>query len=139
MPNNSEMKHGIKNTQTMITAMGANKTEKSFLRGSMAVTGASQSLFAYDQSSSVKPESTAHTKKTAARDEGIMLADLRSLKPFHCNPPHEPHPSFTEIRKSVREKLNMNEYFCWLETHKGRLARGLGPESDDTESSDDEE
>jgi len=42
----------------------------------MSVTGVSESLSAYDESN-VKPESTAHTKKSSARDEGIMLTDLR--------------------------------------------------------------
>ena len=43
--------------------MGANKTEKAVLRSSMAVTGVSESLHAYDESPNVKPPSTAHTKK----------------------------------------------------------------------------
>ena len=111
MPNDLEMEHAIKDTKTMITAMGANKTEKSVLRGSMSVTGVSESLSAYDESSNVKSESIAHTKKSSARDEGIMLTDLRLLKPFNCNPLHEPHPSFTEIRKSIREKLSINDLF----------------------------
>ena len=85
MPNDLEMEHAIQDTKTMITAMGANKTEKSVLRGSMPVTGVSESLSAYDESSNVKPESTTHTKKSSARDEGIMLTDLRLLKPFNCN------------------------------------------------------
>ena len=33
--------------------MGANKTEKAVLRSSMAVTGVSESLHAYDESSNV--------------------------------------------------------------------------------------
>lgn len=139
MPNDLEMEHNIKDTKTMITAMGANKTEKSVLRGSMSVTGVSESLSAFDESSNVKPESTAHTKKSSVRDEGIMLTDLRSLKPFNCNPPHEPHPSFTEMCKSIREKLNLIDFFHWLEKHKRRLARGLGPENEESESSDNED
>ena len=117
MPNDLEMEHAIKDTKTMITAMGANKTEKSVLHGSMSVTGVSESLSAYDESS----ESIAHTKKSSARDEGIMLTDLKLLKPFNCNPLHEPHPSFTEIRKSIREKLNINDLFQWLTKHKRRF------------------
>ena len=133
-PNDLEMEHAIKDTKTMITAMGANKTEKSVLRGSMSVTGVSESLSAYDESSNVKPESTAHTKKSSARDEGIMLTDLRLLKPFNCNPP----PSFTEIGKSIREKLGINDLFQWLMKHKRRLAQGLGPENEESESSDED-
>ena len=82
----------LRTQKTMITAMGANKTEKSVFRGSMSVTGVSESLSAYDESSNVKPESTAHTKKCSARDEGIMLTDIRLVKPFNCNPPPPPSP-----------------------------------------------
>ena len=72
MPNDLEMEHAIKDTKTTITAMGANKTEKSVLHGSMSMTRVSESLSAYDESSNVQPESTAHTKKSSARDRGIM-------------------------------------------------------------------
>ena len=51
MPNDLEMEHNIKDPKTMITAMGANKTEKSVLHGSMSVTGVSESLSAFDESS----------------------------------------------------------------------------------------
>ena len=63
MPNDLEMEHTIKSTKTLITSMGANKTEKAVLRSSMSVTGVSESLSAYDESSNVIPPSTAHTKK----------------------------------------------------------------------------
>ena len=139
MPNDLEMEHDIKDTKTLITSMGANKTDNSVLRGSMSVTGVSESLSAYDESSNVKPQSTAHTKKSSARDEGIMVADLRLLKPFNCSPLHEPHASFPDIAKSIREKLNMNDLFQWLEKHKRRLARGLGPENEDVQSPDEDE
>ena len=86
----------------------------------------------------MKPESTAHTKKSSARDEGIMLTDQRLLKPFNCNLPHEPYPSFTEIRKSIREKLSINDLFQWLTKHKRWLAQGLGPENEEPESSDED-
>ena len=42
VPNDLKMEHAIKDTKTMITAMGANKTEKSVLRGSMSVTRVDQ-------------------------------------------------------------------------------------------------
>ena len=118
--------------------MGANKTEKAVLRSSMAVTGVSESLHAYDESSNVKPPSTAHTKKSADRDEGIMPGDLRLLRPFKCDPMHEPHPSFPDMLKSVREKIDLGEFLHWLENHKRQLARGQSvvPENEESESSD---
>ncbi|KAJ7323101.1 hypothetical protein OS493_032673 [Desmophyllum pertusum] len=51
MPNDLEMEHNIKDTKTMITAMGANKTEKSVLRCSMSVTGMREFLSAFDATS----------------------------------------------------------------------------------------
>ena len=71
----------------------------------------------------VKPPSTAHTKKSADRDEGIMLGDLRLLRPFKCDPMHEPHPSFPVMLKSVREKIDLGEFLRWLENHNRQLAR----------------
>ena len=138
MPNDLEMEHTIKSTKNLITSMGANKTEKAVLRSSMAVTGVSESLHAYDESSNVKPPSTAHTKKSADRDEGIMLGDLRLLRPFKCDPMHEPHPSFPDMLKSVREKIDLGEFLRWLENHKRQLARGQSvvPENEESESSD---
>ena len=87
---------------------------------------------------SVKPTSTAHTKKSADRDEGIMLGDLRLLRPFKCDPMHEPYPSFPDMLKSVREKIDLGEFLRWLENHKRQLARGQSvvPENEESESSD---
>ena len=76
MPNDLEMEHNIQDTKTVITSMGANKTEKSVLHGSKSVTGTSDSANAYDESSIVKPPSTAQSKKSSTRDEEIMLGDL---------------------------------------------------------------
>lgn len=60
MPNDLEMEHNIKDTKTMITAMGANKTEKSVLRCSMSVTGMREFLSAFDATSNVKPVYSSH-------------------------------------------------------------------------------
>ena len=138
MPNDLEMEHTIKSTKNLITSMGANKTEKAVLQSSVAVTGVSESLHAYDESPNVKLPSTAHTKKSADRDEGIMLGDLRLLRPFKCDPMHEPHPSFPVMLKSVREKIDLGEFLRWLENHKRQLARGQSvvPENEESESSD---
>lgn len=132
MANDVEMEHTIKSTKNLIASVGANKTS------SMAVTGVSESLHAYDESSNVKPPSTAHTKKSADRDEGIMAGDLRLLRPFKCDPMHEPHPSFPDMLKSVREKIDLGEFLHWLENHKRQLARGQSvvPENEESESSD---
>ena len=122
MPNDLEMEHTIKSTKNLITSMRANKTEKAVFRSLMAVTRVSESLHAYDESPNVKPPSTAHTKKSADRDEGIMLGDLRLLRPFKCDPMHEPHPSFPVMLKStVREMIDLGEFLRWLENHKRQL------------------
>ena len=47
MPNNLQMEHTIKSTKNLTTSMGA--------KSSMAVTGVSDSLHAYNESSNVKP------------------------------------------------------------------------------------
>ena len=87
---------------------------------------------------SIKPLSTAHNKKSADRDEGIMLGDLRLLRPFKFDPMHEPYPSFPDMLKSVREKIDLGEFLHWLENHKRQLARGQSvvPENKESESSD---
>ena len=51
MPKDLEMEHTIKSIKKLITSNGANKTEKAVLCSSMAVTGVSESLHAYDESS----------------------------------------------------------------------------------------
>ena len=51
MQNDLEMEHTIKSIKKLITSNGANKTEKAVLCSSMAVTGVSESLHAYDESS----------------------------------------------------------------------------------------
>ena len=132
MANDVEMEHTIKSTKNLIASMGANKTS------SMAVTGVSESLHAYDESSNVKPPSTAHTKKSADRDEGIMPGNLGLLRPFKCDPMHEPHLSFPDMLKSVREKIDLGEFLHWLENQKRQLARGQSvvPENEESESSD---
>jgi len=58
--NDLEMWHTIKSTKTLTTSIWANKTEKTVLCSSISVTGVSESLDAYDESSNVKPTSPAH-------------------------------------------------------------------------------
>ena len=60
MNNDLEMGHAIKSTKTLTTSIWANKTDKAVLCSSMSVTGVSESLDAYDESSNVKPPSPAH-------------------------------------------------------------------------------
>ena len=68
----------------------------------------------------------------------MMLGDLRLLRPFKCNPMHEPHPSFRVMLKSVREKIDLGEFLLSLENSKRHLARGQSvvPENEESESSD---
>ena len=140
MQTDLEMEHTIKTIKNLITSKGANKTEKAVLHSSMAVTVVSElpCMLMMRVQMSIKPPSTAHTKKSADRDEGIMLGDLRLLRPFKCDPMHEPYPSFPDMLKSVREKIDLGEFLHWLENHKRQLARGQSvvPENEESESSD---
>ena len=112
MQTDLEMEHTIKTIKNLITSKEANKTEKAVLHSSMAVTVVSElpCMLMMRVQMSIKPPSTAHTKKSADRDEGIMLGDLRLLRPFKCDPMHEPYPSFPDMLKSVREKIDLGEF-----------------------------
>ena len=112
MQTDLEMEHTIKTIKNLITSKGANKTEKAVLHSSMAVTVVSElpCMLMMRVQMSIKPPSTAHTKKSADRDKGIMLGDLRLLRPFKCDPMHEPYPSFPDMLKSVREKIDLGEF-----------------------------
>ena len=50
----------------------------------------------------------------------------------------EPHPSFPDMLKSIREKIDLGEFLRLLENHKRQLARGqsIVPENEESESSD---
>ena len=75
-------------------------------RASKAAGGVKKFVEAYEKQVSLRRKSTSHTHKSSAADEKMIMADLRSLRPFKevdgrrfesfCDISHHPTSSFDE-------------------------------------------
>ena len=84
-----------KSLKKSIKAMGANKTDDAIDRSSRASGGEDKIAENFDVQIQRETQSSSHSHRTAA-DEGIVMADLRVVKPF-TSVPNRVHKSFPDI------------------------------------------
>ncbi|CAH3178659.1 unnamed protein product, partial [Porites lobata] len=85
-----------KSLKKSIKAMGANKTDNAIDRSSHASGGEDKIAENFDVQIQRETQSSSHSHRTTAADEGIVMADLRVIKPF-TSVPNTVHESFPDI------------------------------------------
>ena len=85
-----------KSLKKSIKAMGANKTDNAIDRSSHASGGEDKIAENFDVQIQRETQSSSHSHRTTAADEGIVMADLRVVKPF-TSVPKTVHESFPDI------------------------------------------
>ena len=85
-----------KSLKKSIKAMGANKTDNAIDRSSHAFGGEDKIAENFDVQIQRETQSSSHSHRTTAADEGIVMADLRVVKPF-TSVPNTVHESFPDI------------------------------------------
>ncbi|KAJ7374424.1 hypothetical protein OS493_007530 [Desmophyllum pertusum] len=103
-----------------IRGMGANKTDKAIDRSSRYIGGERKIIENFDNQVRKAVNYSSHTHRSSSVDEGKILADLREVKPFTCEP-NRRFDSFPDIMANPLVSLDQEEFSKWLARHKRNL------------------
>lgn len=109
-----------KDIKKSIKTMGPNKTDKAIDRSSRASGGERHTVQNFDHQVGKTNPSSSHSHKSSEIDEGILLNDLRELKPFDSIP-NRKHDSFQDISADPLATLDQADLHKWLRKHKRNL------------------
>jgi hypothetical protein len=126
-----------KDMKYMIKSMGANKTEKAIHRSSKAAGGVKQIVEAFTKQVSIRQKSSSHSHKSSVRDEKMIMADLRCLRPFHQVSGRK-FDSFEEVSHNPTSSLDEEKFVAWINSHKKNMLMHFPSSENDTEDSEEE-
>ena len=106
---NSEMKK-------MVKSMGANKSEQAIARASKACSGVKKIVESYEHQVNIHRKSSAHSHRSALKDEKIILEDFRELRPFK-EVAGRHFESFQDISADPTKKFDRVKFQTWLDRH----------------------
>jgi hypothetical protein len=104
----------------LITAMGANKTEKAIGRASKASGGVTKIVESFEKQAKMHQKSTVHSHKSAADDEQLISKDLRALRPFKKEDGRN-FESFVDISYSPVQSFDEAKFKEWVKRHKNNI------------------
>ena len=122
----------------LITAMGANKTEKAIGRASKASGGVAKISEAFEKQVKMHQKLTAHSHKSAADDEQLISKDLCSIRPFKKKDARM-FDSFVDISYSLLQSFNEPKFKEWVERHKNNILKHYTVSDDMSDDSDSDE
>ena len=109
-----------KDMKSMIKAMGANKSDKAISRASKASGGVKKIVEAFEKQVPQHQKSSSHSHKSAAADEKMIMADLRSLRPFK-QVDGRTFESFKDISHDPTCSLDEEKFVSWINRHKKNI------------------
>ena len=121
-----------KDMKSLIKSMGANKTEKAIERASKASGGVKKTVEAFEKQVKLHHKSSTHSHKSSLEDEKIIMADLRSVKPFKQVEGRK-FESFCGISSSPTSSLDEEHFISWIDRHKNNILKHI-PVSEDAGS-----
>ena len=125
--------NGNKDMKAMIKAMGPNKSEKAISRASKAVGGVKKIVEAYEKQVPLHRKSSSHhTHKSSAADEKMIMADLRSLRPFKQVDGRR-FESFANISHNPTCSFDEGAFVTWINRHKRIILKHFPVSEDDSE------
>ncbi len=104
----------------LIKSMGANKTDKAIERASKASGGVTKIVEAFEQQVNIAQKSATHSHKSSIKDEAVIRADLRSLKPFQKQDGRA-FESFMNISDNPTSSFNQAKFDTWVKRHKNNI------------------
>ena len=122
-----------KDMKAMIKAMGANKSEKAISRASKAVGGVKKIVEANEKQVPLRRKSSSHhTHKSSAADEKMIMADLRSLRPFKQVDGRR-FESYADISHNPTCSFDEGPFVTWINRHKRNILKHFPVSEDDSE------
>ena len=122
-----------KDMKAMVKAMGANKSEKAISRASKAAGGVKKIVEAYEKQVPLRRKSSSHhTHKSSLEDEKMILADLRSLRPFKQVDGRR-FESFGDISYNPTSPFDEDAFVTWVNRHKSNIVKHFPVSEHDSE------
>lgn len=122
-----------KDMKAMVKAMGSNKSEKAISRASKAAGGVKKIVEAYEKQVPLRRKSSSHhTHKSSAGDEKMILADLRSLRPFKQVDGRK-FESFGNISYNPTSPFDEDAFVTWVNRHKSNIVKHFPVSEHDSE------
>ena len=122
-----------KDMKAMIKAMGANKSEKAISRASKAAGGVKKIVEAYEKQVPLRRKSLSHhAHKSSATDEKMIMADLRSVRPFKQVDGRR-FESFGDISHNPTSLFDEDAFVTWVNRHKSNILKHFPVSEDDSE------
>ena len=86
VPADLEMEHLNRFLKSYIKGLGANVSKESMVQTSRALDGLKEVSDNFDHSIGIHPESSHHTRKSSAKDEQMIMSELKKACPFQYIP-----------------------------------------------------
>lgn len=100
----------------LINSMGANKTETAIKRASKASGGVTKIVEAFESQINVHQKSSAHSHKSSAEDERVIIKDLRATRPFKKDDDRM-FQSFAGISHDPLHAFDKENFKEWIDRH----------------------
>lgn len=107
--NDLRMEMLVKTNKSILQGMCGNKTLTAVQRSTSAAHGMEKIVKTFDEQCSVHADSTRHTETTNKDDIKEMIGVVHAVRPFNYQPDRK-MLSFTDVRKSPLEKLNVKPF-----------------------------
>jgi hypothetical protein len=100
----------------LINSMGANKTETAIGRASKASGGVTKIVEAFESQVNMRQKSSAHSHKSSAEDEHVIIKDLRATRPFRKEDDRL-FQSFAGISHEPIHPFDKEKFKEWIDRH----------------------
>ena len=101
--------------------MSAKKTEKAIKRATKTAVGVNKIVEQFQHQVNVQRRASAHSHASSAKDEVIIQADLRKLRPFQQVNGRQLE-SFPDISFNPTASLDRKKFHAWMERHRKKIA-----------------
>ncbi len=100
----------------LINSMEANKTETAIGRASKASGGVTKIVEAFESHVNMRQKSSAHSHKSSAEDERVIIKDLRATRPFRKEDDRL-FQSFAGISHEPVHPFDKEKFKEWIDRH----------------------
>ncbi|CAB3980035.1 Hypothetical predicted protein [Paramuricea clavata] len=122
-----------KDMKAMIKAMGANKSVKAISRASKAAGGVKKIVEAYEKQVPLRRKYLSHhAHKSSVADEKMIMADLRSVRPFN-KWMGEDLNLLGDISHNPASPFDEDAFVTWVNRHKSNILKHFPVSEDDSE------
>ncbi len=121
IPMDLHMEHLNRACKTAVANLGANATPNAIVRIGKCIGPLSSLCSSYDRSTSVRPQSAAHSDAQFEDDLKKLVSELSDRSTVFKPTPGRKHSSFPTFSGSLVDTLDKEELLAWMQGHLDEL------------------